>query len=146
MQFLLAIFQTHRDIRRPFGPPKKIEVIAEALPLIDAGDCAVKPILPLKNDGRILKHGSFLVRRIVLAANLVARIVRSLTRLESFLTHEEELCFSKLKVWVQCNRQRGHFLEDLGFLACALPGHGNNEESQKQKYDSKSHLRNKAGH
>jgi hypothetical protein len=64
VQFFLAIFQTHRDIRGAFGPPKKIEVITEALPLIEPGDCAEKTVLPLKNDRRILKRSSFLVRRI----------------------------------------------------------------------------------
>ena len=64
VQFLLAIFQTHGDIRGAFDPPKKIEVITETLVLIDPCDCAVKTVLPLKNDGRILKHRSFPVRRI----------------------------------------------------------------------------------
>src|SRR5262245_18183462 len=64
VQFLLAIFQTNSHIRGPFDPPKKIEVITETLPLIEPGHCAVKTVLPLKNDRRILKRGSFLVRRI----------------------------------------------------------------------------------
>jgi hypothetical protein len=47
-----------------FGSPKKIEVITETLPLIEPGDCAEKTVLPLKNDGRVLKRSSFLARRI----------------------------------------------------------------------------------
>ena len=59
VQFLLAIFQTHGDVRGAFDPPKKIEVITETLPLIDRADCAVKTVLPLKNDGRVLKRQQF---------------------------------------------------------------------------------------
>ena len=64
VQFLLAIFQAHGDIRGVFGSPKEIEVITETLPFIEPGDCAEKTVLPLKNDGRVLKRNSFLARRI----------------------------------------------------------------------------------
>ena len=64
VQFLLAIFQTHSDVRGAFDPPKKIEVITETLVLIERGDCAVKAVLPLKNNGRVLKRRSFLAWRV----------------------------------------------------------------------------------
>src|SRR5262249_51062713 len=61
MQFLLAIFQPDSDIRRAFDPPKEIEVITEARPLIESGHSAKKTVLSLKNDGRILKRSCLLV-------------------------------------------------------------------------------------
>ena len=50
VQFLLAIFQTHRDIGRSLGAPKEIEVIAKPLKLIEQGHGAEKPVSPLKCD------------------------------------------------------------------------------------------------
>jgi len=64
VQFLLTIFQTHSDIRRVFDAPKEIEVIPVTLPLIEVSDCAVKAVLPLENNRRVLKYRSFLVCRV----------------------------------------------------------------------------------
>ena len=54
VQFLLAIFQTHGDIGRAFGPPKEIEVIAKTLASIQPRHGAEEPVLPLKSDRRRL--------------------------------------------------------------------------------------------
>src|SRR5262245_16048297 len=102
-----------------------------SLPLIEPGDRAVETVLPLENDGRILNRSGFLVRLVCLPANLARRIVRPLTGLWPFLTHEEELGFSKLEVWVQCHGQRCDLLEDFGFLPGPLPRNRNWQQSQK---------------
>ncbi len=63
VQFLLAIFQAHGQIGRPSGMPKEIEVIAEALALIEPGHGAEETVLPLKSDRHVLKRQRFLSRR-----------------------------------------------------------------------------------
>jgi len=42
VQFVLGDLQTHGDIRGRLGPAKKLEVITEALPLSEPGDCRRK--------------------------------------------------------------------------------------------------------
>src|SRR5437762_3555052 len=59
MQLLLPILQTHREIGRAPGPPKKIEIIAETLMLIEPGHGAEKTVLPFESNRRILKSRRF---------------------------------------------------------------------------------------
>ena len=50
MQLLLSVLETNAQISGPLGPPKKIEVIAEPLMLIEPGHGAKQAILALEND------------------------------------------------------------------------------------------------
>ena len=118
VQFLLAIFQTHREIGWPLDAPKEIEVIAETLALIERGHGTKKPVLPLKGNGGILKRRCFLVRcRLGRRPWFLGtrRLPRTLT-FRRCLAQKEKLGFSKLEIFAQRNLERCHSFDDPGFF------------------------------
>ena len=57
VQFLLLVFQSHRQVGDAPRFPKEIEVISDPLALIQFSDGAKEPVLPFESDRSVL-HGS----------------------------------------------------------------------------------------
>src|SRR5437667_3824968 len=98
VQFLLTIFQTHCDIRRMFGPPEEIKVIAETLARIKGCHRPKHSILALKGNGSVLKRCRFLAWRIRFSAKCAGCLAGALTCFRCFFTQKEKLRFSKLEI------------------------------------------------
>src|SRR2546428_10355102 len=62
MQVLLSIFEAHGQIGRSPGAPEEMEIIAEALMLIELSHGAEEAILPLRGNRCVLAGGGRLGR------------------------------------------------------------------------------------
>lgn len=113
VQLLLPILKSDREIGWPFGPPKEIEIIANALMLIERGHCAKQAILSFKRNRRILIDNGSLRRGARQRSRRNSARFLFLSLFRRLFREQIKFRFSKFKLIIQSHWQRRDLCEQL---------------------------------